>query len=888
MGLYKQKPFIIKMIVGLICVASIATIMLLIRSDEHEYLDTVGNPVANEPTFIAIEAGVRHTIALRSDGIVFAWGDNRDGRLGNGTAEIQRMPAQVNGLENIISIAAGGFHNVALRDDGTVWKWGWYGTVTGDGLFPVPVQVSNLDDVAAIAAGTNHSIALRSDGTVWSWHCAFGMGLESSDSSVIARNLGFENITAIAARSDSSIVLCDDGMVWILNARASIHNATQIFSNLTESPDVYNIVNVAFSTRHAIAILEDGTVWAWGSDDSPNNIYVYRQILELHNAVAIDSEGFWGDTLALKNDGSVWVWGSTWPTFVSTFIQAYDFGTAIAVAAGRGHSAVICANGLIWAWGNNDYGQLGDGTLRSQTAPVQAVFRAAENFTNETASLFNLDGSINFSQVAVPYLDRTFGRLFDPIGDIEWAFEELFAYADNVVIVHVENIDRLVPPRTHSHLALPQLRIIYSFKGTLQENDRVLLHEPIRRSGQDRRRTGYGWHTLEQDMILVLFLRDIDIPTEVDNLPLDGLPLHSVTNWIPYNFFFDNHGNLTNASDIVSFADTVAMLNAIASDPNRGIRPSVPTQHDDIIIFMRGMPFGAWSQNGWRSAEDLTLYELFSAGQFFVYRHEESTPITQPNAFYARLDTGGLAGYHRGIIQTYATGFHGNNYFRYSLPTAMNSAVRRITFPWDFRIILTEDMVNRSDREFDLLMISSPHNPSPRPINDVPVTSDIENIVRNVLDARGLVNTALNIDYAISVDMHGDGRVQTIIVANTLTDGWHFVITQAEVDAKAFGIYSIILLICDIDVHILSDYYWLYDFTYFPGVFPETDSGWLASGEAAGSYSRRPFFFDVNGDGIFEIITFTGFHEAFDSRLIAYKDGEWVTVLRPYETFLID
>src|SRR3990167_4891225 len=122
----------------------------------------------------AIAGGKYHTIALKSDGTVWAWGINEDGQLGNGaTAYKSPTPVQVSGLSDVTAIAGGGYHTIALKSDGTVWAWGnnYFGQL-GDGTYTyrsIPVQVSGLSDVTAIAGGWYHTIALKSDGTVWAW-----------------------------------------------------------------------------------------------------------------------------------------------------------------------------------------------------------------------------------------------------------------------------------------------------------------------------------------------------------------------------------------------------------------------------------------------------------------------------------------------------------------------------------------------------------------------------------------------------------------------------------------------------------------------------------------------------------------------------------------------
>lgn len=118
--------------------------------------------------------GKFHSLVLKDDGTVWAWGFNTDGQVGAIGAKLeQTTPIQVDFLANVTAIAAGGYHSVALRSDGTVWAWGdnYYGQV-GDGSTynrPTPTQVSGLSGVIAVAAGSYYTLAVKSDGTVWAW-----------------------------------------------------------------------------------------------------------------------------------------------------------------------------------------------------------------------------------------------------------------------------------------------------------------------------------------------------------------------------------------------------------------------------------------------------------------------------------------------------------------------------------------------------------------------------------------------------------------------------------------------------------------------------------------------------------------------------------------------
>jgi alpha-tubulin suppressor-like RCC1 family protein len=72
----------------------------------------------------AVSAGNEHSLTLKDDGTVWAWGSNGSGRLGDGTTMNRSVPVQVSGLTDITAISAGGSHSLALKDDGTVWAWG--------------------------------------------------------------------------------------------------------------------------------------------------------------------------------------------------------------------------------------------------------------------------------------------------------------------------------------------------------------------------------------------------------------------------------------------------------------------------------------------------------------------------------------------------------------------------------------------------------------------------------------------------------------------------------------------------------------------------------------------------------------------------------------------
>ena len=171
---------------------------------------------------IAVASGFSHSVAVKSDGTVWSWGANYSGEAGNGTqqnyiAETQwRSPTQATGLANVVAVAAGNTHTLALRSDGTVWAWGSntngeLGDATNI-LRLTPVQVTGLTGITRIAAEGGRSFALRNDGTLWAW--GNNSGGELGDGTTTSRSspvqvVGLSNVATMETGSYSLAVTAD-------------------------------------------------------------------------------------------------------------------------------------------------------------------------------------------------------------------------------------------------------------------------------------------------------------------------------------------------------------------------------------------------------------------------------------------------------------------------------------------------------------------------------------------------------------------------------------------------------------------------------------------------------------------------------------------------------
>jgi len=301
----------------------------------------IPTPIGLNMTWACVAAAADHTLGIRHDGTLWAWGNNDFGCLGKdpeGSPNIQ-SPLEVKPSTTWVSVAAGSRHTVAINSDGTLWAWGrndygQLGNGTQDDEYD-PTQIGEDDKWVSVSAGRNHTVAIKSDGTLWAWG--------------------------------------EDDQQQLGNGEEEEGQLTP-----TQIGEDEDWISVAAGEWHTVAIKKDGSLWAWGKNDRGQ--------------------------LGVGNDNDT--------QDVPTEIVIGHPATWLKVAAGLKNTFAIRTDGTLWAWGANNYGQLGDDSTNDKDIPTQI---GNENNWISVAAGFNhtvaIQGDVRFD------LKPHFGTRYLPESD---------------------------------------------------------------------------------------------------------------------------------------------------------------------------------------------------------------------------------------------------------------------------------------------------------------------------------------------------------------------------------------------------------------------------------------------------------------------------------------
>jgi len=283
--------------------------------------------------------------------VIYAWGDNSVGRLGDNSTIARSSPIKVaSAFADWCQASAGDGHSLGIRTNGTVWAWGFNeqgqlgNNSTISSRSPVSV-VGGFTDWCQVSVGNAHSLGVRCNGTAWAWGGNANGRL--GDNSIISRSSpvsvvgGFTDWCQVSAGCNHSLGVRSNGTAWAwgFNEQGQLGNNSTISSRSPVSVvgGFTDWCQLSAGNLHSLGVRTNGTVWAWGSN----------------------SRGQLGDNSTISSSSPVSVVGG--------------FTDWCQVSGGRDRSLGVRTNGTAWAWGYNNQGRLGDNSTIDRSSPVSVV-----------------------------------------------------------------------------------------------------------------------------------------------------------------------------------------------------------------------------------------------------------------------------------------------------------------------------------------------------------------------------------------------------------------------------------------------------------------------------------------------------------------------------------
>ena len=370
---------------------------------------------------------------ILSNGIAYVWGQNASGQLGNngtgaqfspnllGNTPLNSSSPTVLGSTSWRWLAMADSHSAAISSDYKLFTWG-----TNDkgqlGLGDAqsrsqPTQVGTSSWIAVDCGSYGDSkfmLALRADGTLWSWGRGYQgqLGLNESEGGTAKSSpvpVGSSSWTAVAAGKQSYAIRQDGGLFAWGPGPLGLGDYSLYLSPVQVGTSSWTTVSAG--DKAGMAIRRDGRLFGWG----------YNQFGQLGDGFTstrvdpteISGGGSWtavsmsksgNHAIGIKITGLVYAWGRNqygqlgMGNTTNVFYPVYQFGLTgswTAVNAGNNWAAAVGQAGQLWVWGRNNYGQLGDGTTINRSLPVQvgSATNWVNNSTRVIAGTTNIGGA---------------------------------------------------------------------------------------------------------------------------------------------------------------------------------------------------------------------------------------------------------------------------------------------------------------------------------------------------------------------------------------------------------------------------------------------------------------------------------------------------------------
>jgi alpha-tubulin suppressor-like RCC1 family protein len=368
----------------------------------------------------SISASTGHTLAIRTDGTLWAWGLNTNGEVGNFTCSTVGcfQQNQPNTDTNWLEVSAGGNFSLAKKTDGTLWTWGNndYGQLGNSNniSYNIPIQIGNNTDWYKIRAGGGHVVAIKTDGTLWAWgaNTSGQLGLGNNINKNFPAQVGISNDwVEISANSAFTAAIKSNGTLWSwgLNDKGQLGDGTLIDKSVpTQIGTDNNWLSISASYTNSLALKTDGSMWAWGYNNAGQVGNGTSNFTPVPTPTQVGTDTDWQkiatgrwSCYALKQNGKLYHFGSNVsgqggnnspnsPSAITSPIQVGTDTDWSNVYSNFEYAMATKTNGDLYSWGYNYGGQLAIGSFISQYSPVlvSTCNLATAQFANTTVTVY--------------------------------------------------------------------------------------------------------------------------------------------------------------------------------------------------------------------------------------------------------------------------------------------------------------------------------------------------------------------------------------------------------------------------------------------------------------------------------------------------------------------
>jgi len=368
---------------------------------------------ANAQCYEKISCGTSHVLLLNENKI-FGFGSAGTGQLGNQSVSNVLTPTMFDNNSDWKDIFAGSLRSFIIKNDGTLWgtgnnQFGCLGINSPSSSTNIITQIGSANNWSKISPSTTHTVGLKEDGTLWGWgensNHELGQG-NSYLSQIIPIQIGADthwvDVTTTVA---GTLALKNDGTLWGCGQVGVLVNIGQSVYPILTQGQSNNWAKISAGGAFLLAQKNDGTLWAWGQ-----NTYGQLGKGDFVQSFAFPfqiSTDTWKDfttgsmrSYGIKTDGTLWAWGKNQQgqlgdgTFENRNIPTQvgaDTNWDRIYAKGGTTTVGVKTDGSVWVWGNNNFGQFGNGTLNQGSAvPLQNNILCNLSVSNPDALAFNV------------------------------------------------------------------------------------------------------------------------------------------------------------------------------------------------------------------------------------------------------------------------------------------------------------------------------------------------------------------------------------------------------------------------------------------------------------------------------------------------------------------